>query len=147
MDKYVGNTGLTNQQYKAVHYYLLKNFGKASKCENPTCLRSSTRYEWAKRKGKAYECKRENFIQLCKQCHNNYDRTPVTQLRKSAAMLALGIKGEKHGMAKLTNIQAVNIRHMRGEVSNRKIAKMYGVTHGTINRIMSGKGYRVWNAS
>lgn len=62
--------------YKGLHLWLKRNFGKANKCEhcyNPV----AKRYEWALIKGKKYQHKRENFIQLCTKCHHNYDESPV----------------------------------------------------------------------
>lgn len=69
--------------YYGIHNWLHKNFGKASKCENPNCfyprkgsrkwLDKPWRYEWSLRKGKKMIRKRENFIQLCVSCHRKYD--------------------------------------------------------------------------
>lgn len=49
-------------------------------------------------------------------------------------------RGEKkHGRAKLTNIQAEQIRQM--ELSQSKIAQIFGVSQGTIGRIKRGVSY------
>lgn len=62
-----------NYSYDYIHLWLKNNYGKASCCENKSCSKQSIFYEWAKRKGKRYTLKRENFIQLCRLCHRRYD--------------------------------------------------------------------------
>lgn len=70
--------------YFAKHIWLNSHFGKATRCENYKCkyprktadrrtLVSPKRFEWALRKGKTYQHKRENFVQLCASCHRFYD--------------------------------------------------------------------------
>lgn len=61
-----------NVGYTALHDWLRKNYGKASKCEHCKTL-NAKRYEWALIKGKKYQRKRENFIELCPKCHAKYD--------------------------------------------------------------------------
>lgn len=60
-------------KYPGIHQWLAKTYGKANKCEHIKCKKISERYQWAKLKNKLYERKRENFWQLCSQCHINYD--------------------------------------------------------------------------
>ena len=60
-----------------------RKFGKANHCENPQCDHQSKYYNWALVKGKRYEIKRENFIQLCKKCHYHYDEINLKQKPKS----------------------------------------------------------------
>lgn len=68
--------GIEQVKYSSVHWWLRKNFGVASKCENPNCKNLSKNYEWAKRKEKNYEKKIDNFIMLCKSCHARQDIKP-----------------------------------------------------------------------
>ena len=50
------------------------------------------------------------------------------------------ISGEKHGMAKLTEAQVIDIRHRLTQCEpQRLIAARYGVTHPTIGRINRGE--------
>lgn len=65
---------IQDANYLNVHQWLHRHHGKASCCENPTCPKINTFYQWAKRKGYAYERKRENFMQMCISCHGRYDR-------------------------------------------------------------------------
>lgn len=52
---------------------------------------------------------------------------------------AAGVFGEKHGMAKLTNAQVVEIRKMRSEGATQfDIAKEFGVARQTISHILCG---------
>jgi len=57
-----------------IHIWLKKFFKKTHICE--FCKEKKTKgrkTEWAKLKGKKYERKRENFIELCCPCHRKYD--------------------------------------------------------------------------
>ena len=77
----------TNPSYSAVHFWLRKNYGKASKCENPECVypRKDRRgylmlkpraYQWANISGK-YKRDRNDFKQLCSSCHKLFDLKKV----------------------------------------------------------------------
>ena len=69
--------------YSGIHMWLVRIFGKANKCEFCDlvgCKKNNKwNIEWAKLKDKKYERKRENFIMLCKLCHNRYDKTGFKQ--------------------------------------------------------------------
>ena len=60
--------------YSVVHKWLVRMYGSASMCENKQCSGQSGRYNWAIKKGKKYEKKKVNFIQLCVPCHREYDK-------------------------------------------------------------------------
>lgn len=60
--------------YFGIHKWLLKVYGKATKCENIDCLKINKMYEWAKLRDKQYKRRRNHFIQLCRSCHRYYDR-------------------------------------------------------------------------
>lgn len=71
--------------YHTIHDWLKRNFGKASKCDNPKCfyprmgkrnfiLKEPKRFEWALKRGFKYSHKRKNYIMLCPSCHRQYDR-------------------------------------------------------------------------
>jgi len=64
--------------YSSVHYWLKHNYGVASKCESKNCTKKSTDYQWAKKREKEYDYKRDNFINLCRSCHAKYDCTEET---------------------------------------------------------------------
>jgi hypothetical protein len=52
----------------------------------------------------------------------------------------VNVVGERNGKSKLTAVQAVQIKEMlKMGISIRKIADAYGVTHGAIQAISSGK--------
>ncbi len=77
--------GISRSEYSSIHSWIRKNFGSAQKCEGSNCTGPSKRIEWALLKGKKYERKRENFIQLCKSCHVKYDATPEGRKRTGEA--------------------------------------------------------------
>ena len=58
--------------YVAIHSWIKQNFGKADKCENLDCRKSSNKFEWASISG---ENRREvsDYLQLCASCHRRYD--------------------------------------------------------------------------
>ena len=59
--------------YNSLHWWLRREYGSADHCEAIDCDGKSKKYEWALIKGKEYERKRVNFMQLCKSCHVKYD--------------------------------------------------------------------------
>ena len=59
--------------YTAVHGWLRNKYGSANRCENPLCPGDSTQYQWAKIHGMDYAKERDNFIRLCRPCHEKYD--------------------------------------------------------------------------
>jgi DNA-binding transcriptional regulator YiaG len=61
------------KSYSMIHSWLLKTYGKAKKCENIACKKKSNYFDWAKLINKEYEMNRDNFIQLCRSCHKQYD--------------------------------------------------------------------------
>jgi NUMOD3 motif len=63
--------------YVGIHLWLRKTYGKASCCKNKSCEKLSFVYDWAKIREKKYERKRENFIELCRKCHQKYDRYSI----------------------------------------------------------------------
>lgn len=76
-----GRSKETGHSYGYIHYWLRKDFGHATQCENFYCEGRSVRYEWSLLKDFTYEKKRENFWQLCKRCHLVYDnyKIPVSK--------------------------------------------------------------------
>lgn len=66
--------------YQSIHVWIRRRFGKANKCENLKCLKLSSKFEYALKRGKKYERKRENYIMLCHRCHTNYDRNKKFEL-------------------------------------------------------------------
>jgi hypothetical protein len=79
--------------YWGVHQWLRKHYGKADRCESESigmnCDCISEVFNWSKLKGKKYERKRENFIRMCRGCHNRYDMTDETKLKISDSMKRL----------------------------------------------------------
>lgn len=69
--------------YSAFHRWLKTHYGIANKCESKKCL-NGTRFEWALKRGKRYEHKRENFKMLCSACHRAYDRNHSPHKRNTS---------------------------------------------------------------
>lgn len=76
--------------YWGIHQWLRKHYGSANKCESQMigieCGGKSETFNWSKLQNKQYERKRENFIQLCRSCHNKYDMTQGTKDKISLTM-------------------------------------------------------------
>ena len=69
--------------YRTLHEWINRNYGKANKCSNSKCKKTSICYDWALIRGKKYKRNINNFIQFCRICHHKYDLTPT----KKAKML------------------------------------------------------------
>ena len=78
LNKKMTEAGIT---YNSLHWWLRKYYGSAIKCEHPECLKKSQFFQWALIKGKTLDRKRENFWQLCRKCHFEYD-LKIYQKRK-----------------------------------------------------------------
>jgi hypothetical protein len=61
-----------SDNYSTIHKWLVREYGKATRCENKKCDHKSKIFEWANIKGIKRE--RKNFIMLCKSCHMRFDR-------------------------------------------------------------------------
>lgn len=63
-----------NASYSAFHKWLVKNYGSANKCENPTCQQlPSDRFEYALLHFREYTHDRTAYKMLCRPCHASYD--------------------------------------------------------------------------
>lgn len=67
-----------SSQYRTIHNWLIRHYGKARICENPECKGRSNIYEWALKKGFEYQKNKENYFQLCASCHGKYDFSEKT---------------------------------------------------------------------
>lgn len=63
----------TKVGYIALHQRIQKKFGKANKCENQECSKTSNKFEWANKNHK-YSENQKDWKQLCKPCHARFDR-------------------------------------------------------------------------
>src|SRR5687767_7154438 len=79
--------GLTRTQYSNHHHKLKRRFGKASKCENPSCtIVNPKQYHWAIKNGvSSYTLERNDYLELCASCHKKYDFKPEYCVRMSEA--------------------------------------------------------------
>ena len=69
--------GISLKEYDAIHHWLRYNYGTPERCEHCGKYRTKEKkrdMEWALIRGKLYERKRENYIGLCKSCHQKYDQ-------------------------------------------------------------------------
>jgi len=67
--KWKGN----NVGYGALHTWVEREVGKASKCTNPKCKGKSNIFEWANISGK-YKRDLDDWKELCRSCHMVFDK-------------------------------------------------------------------------
>ena len=68
------------ENYKSEKQFILSchsrirvQYGKADKCEGTNCSGISNKYDYALIKGRKYSINRDDYIMLCRSCHNKYD--------------------------------------------------------------------------
>ena len=66
-------TQIDNRNYVKVHNWLIRTYGKASKCESVSCDNKSKHLEYAQIHGTECIKDRTNFMMLCRKCHVAYD--------------------------------------------------------------------------
>lgn len=69
-----------NVGYHALHGWITRNYGKASRCENINsklgfpCKKISKNYDWAFINKEGYARDRNQYMELCHSCHMKYDK-------------------------------------------------------------------------
>jgi len=81
---------VNTNEYRDIHSWLGKNYGKAKYCGNPNCKGISNTYDWALIHEFEYAKDVTHFMQLCRSCHVKYDMTD--EIRKNMS----GPKSETH---------------------------------------------------
>lgn len=59
--------------YRVIHVWLHKLYGKPRLCENKNCPKTSHWFEYALKKGRLHSVLRDNYLELCRYCHRIYD--------------------------------------------------------------------------
>lgn len=63
--------------YRALHYRIVKLFGKADRCENLDCAHTDYhRFEWANLTNEVSN-ERDNWAMLCVFCHRQMDKQGI----------------------------------------------------------------------
>jgi hypothetical protein len=57
---------------RGIHVRIIALYGKADRCENPSCSKKSMKYDWS-HKTHQYSLDRSEWQRLCKSCHKLYD--------------------------------------------------------------------------
>jgi hypothetical protein len=57
----------------SIHFWIRYHWGKADHCDNFNCLGNSNHFEWSNKKKHVYTRNREDYQQLCRTCHRQYD--------------------------------------------------------------------------
>lgn len=77
-------------EYTRVHNWIRSKHKSAFKCVNKKCPKTSNIFDWALKHGKMYDSNIKNFKQLCRKCHQQYDRH-----RHYFAVVQFSLKGKK----------------------------------------------------
>lgn len=85
-------TDIPRGKYGSIHNWLHKNYPKNSKCE--LCGDTEKRHEWALKRGKKYERRIENFMELCVRCHRTYDDS-IRQAQRARRRVVLAFNDFK----------------------------------------------------
>src|SRR5262249_46641040 len=55
------------------------------------------------------------------------------------------LRGEHHGSAKITAVMVYEIRLLSPELTNRELAKQYGISYAQVGRIVRGERWKVYS--
>lgn len=108
--------------YYARHAYLRRHYPKRLVCDE--CGRE-TRTDYALIHGRPPSRNREDYRELCRACHKQYDAG-----------------GELNYWAKLTDQAVRDIRLRAAAESVSALAREYGVARVAIQRVIDGRGWR-----
>jgi hypothetical protein len=59
--------------YSAIHKWLVRNYGRANKCDNKACAKTNKCFEYALKNKLSHSHNRDNYLTLCAKCHRSYD--------------------------------------------------------------------------
>ncbi len=69
--------------YKNIHMWLGRHYGKAQKCSNPKCKKLSKIYQWSRIPNKPLDKNIKNFKELCRDCHISLDKRGNINMEES----------------------------------------------------------------
>jgi len=120
-----------NASYEVIHMWVARWFGKPNKCEK--CNNDNlnhTQYNWANISGK-YKREKSDWKRLCMKCHRAFDKHKIA-------------RGEKNGLAKLTekNIKEIRRMYIPVKFGITKIAKKFNVHFSTIWQIIKRNNWK-----
>jgi len=77
----------SSNEYFTVHAWLIRHFGKATRCDNKLCTNKSAKtFHWALKKGCEHKKDPDNYIWMCCSCHIKYDMTDERRKQMSDAI-------------------------------------------------------------
>ena len=104
--------------YVAKHMWIVKNYGKASKCE--IChAKTASRYEWANISGE-YKRDISDYMQLCPSCHRKMDGKDYCKNGHRLVPENIYIRKEGWRSCKTCQVLA-NAKYRRGKVARNKV--------------------------
>lgn len=112
-------------RYAAVHQWVHRHFGKASKCEK---CGATERVHWSN-KFHTYQRERNDWQQLCPKCHHDYDKNvPGRQREPHGPFNDVDLTANQHAV--------VTYLKQHATASNTDIAKKTKIPLGSIPAIL-----------
>jgi len=93
--------GISPSEYRSIHRWLKTRYGIANRCDNITCPGKALHFHWAKKRGLPYARNVDNFLQLCFDCHEQYDREEKQELVRLVAWVTPEQKGQVKTLSEL----------------------------------------------
>lgn len=133
--------GTPRGEYQRIHYWLKKNYGKATRCES--CTRPNKVFNWALKNGLNYDYKRSNFMQLCRSCHAKQDCEYLSSGKKLSKLQKRLVDLNVHFFQTLR--QRVGQFTKDGKLINTfnsqlEASKITGITQSNISGCVRGDG-------
>lgn len=136
-----------SKEYQALHYWVRKQKGKAIKCEQCGSIKS---VQHANLSGE-YKKDLEDFMQLCRRCHSEYDWKKIRGRRfGDYSPVELPRKGKKdhrgdknpHAILNRINVYIILRLHQEDGVSQKELATTFGVNQSSISRIVNRQSWK-----
>ncbi len=124
---------LRGGSYCAIHKWLVNHYGKADRCENPSCDGRSKTYQWALRPGHEHAHDRTYYQMLCASCHRRQDQKPEWAQKQRLKIIGRAHTAE-HRQRISEGCQGVN-------QGNKHSAKP------VIQKDLAGKIIRIWDSA
>lgn len=134
--------------YDSIHGWLRRNFTKSHICSSCKTT-SANKYDWALKKGCEYAKDINNFIELCRSCHLEYDyteqRSQKVSISQTKSYLTNSERRANQGKSLRKEIEKYNPFGLLLDTfkSAREASRITGIDVSSITNCCNGKrGYK-----